>query len=180
MKPTTDYDDKMRIHAATVAYRQRRLSRRDLLKYLGAASVALRSARSFAPRAMASPAAVSLLQDSPVPADVTRFLTDVGGQFKGTTIKVVTEDTPPGTAITVSFRNSGGSARVHVADEGPGIAPEQQAKIFEPYETSAPAGEGIGLGLAIARRLARSMGGDIELESAPGQGSRFTLVLPAV
>jgi signal transduction histidine kinase len=87
---------------------------------------------------------------------------------------------PPGTAITVSFRNSGGSARVHVADEGPGIAPEQQAKIFEPYETSAPAGEGIGLGLAIARRLARSMGGDIELESAPGQGSRFTLVLPAV
>ena len=85
----------------------------------------------------------------------------------------------PGTAITISFRNSGGSARVHVADEGPGIAPEQQAKIFEPYETSAPAGEGIGLGLAIARRLARSMGGDIELESAPGQGSRFTLVLPA-
>jgi signal transduction histidine kinase len=87
---------------------------------------------------------------------------------------------PPGTAITVSFRNSGGSARVQVADEGPGIAPDQQAKIFEPYETSAPAGEGIGLGLAIARRLARSMGGDIELESAPGQGSRFTLVLPAV
>jgi len=85
----------------------------------------------------------------------------------------------PGTAITISFRNSGGSARVHVADEGPGIASEQQAKIFEPYETSAPAGEGIGLGLAIARRLARSMGGDIELESAPGQGSRFTLVLPA-
>ena len=36
MKPTTDYDDKMRIHAATVAYRQGRLSRRDLLKYLGA------------------------------------------------------------------------------------------------------------------------------------------------
>jgi signal transduction histidine kinase len=86
---------------------------------------------------------------------------------------------PRGTAITVSFSNSGGSARITVADEGPGIAPDQQARIFEPYETSAPAGEGMGLGLAIARRLARSMGGDIELESAPGQGSRFTLVLPA-
>jgi hypothetical protein len=48
---------------------------------------------------MASPAAASLLQDSPVPADVTAFLTDVGGQFKGTTTKVVTENTPPGTAI---------------------------------------------------------------------------------
>ncbi len=81
MKPTTDYDDKMRIHAATVAYRRGRLSRRDLLKYLGAAGVALGSARALAPRAMASPAAVSLLQDSPVPVDVTTFLTDGGRQF---------------------------------------------------------------------------------------------------
>jgi len=86
---------------------------------------------------------------------------------------------PPATAVTVSFDNSGGSARVHVADEGPGIAPEHQDRIFEPYETAAPAGEGSGLGLAISRRLARAMGGDIELDSAPGQGSRFTLVLPA-
>lgn len=87
---------------------------------------------------------------------------------------------PPGTVVTVSFDNSGGSARVHVADEGPGIAAEHQARIFEPYETAAPAGDGIGLGLAIARRLARGMGGDIELASSPGEGSRFTLVLPAV
>jgi signal transduction histidine kinase len=86
---------------------------------------------------------------------------------------------PPATAVTVSFDSSGGSARVHVADEGPGIAPEHQDRIFEPYETAAPAGEGSGLGLAISRRLARAMGGDIELDSAPGQGSRFTLVLPA-
>ena len=74
--------------------RQGRLSRRDLLKYLGAAGVALASARFFTSRALASPAAVSLLQDSPVLADVTMFLTDFGGQLKGTTIKVVTENTP--------------------------------------------------------------------------------------
>lgn len=86
---------------------------------------------------------------------------------------------PQGTAVTISFENSSGSARVHVADEGPGIAQEDQARIFEPYETAAADGDGIGLGLAIARRLARGMGGDIELESAPGRGSRFTLVLPA-
>ena len=86
---------------------------------------------------------------------------------------------PPQTAVTVSFENSGGSARVHVADEGPGIAAEHQSRIFEPYETAASECEGSGLGLAISRRLARSMGGDIELDSAPGKGSRFTLVLPA-
>lgn len=85
----------------------------------------------------------------------------------------------PGTGITISFENSGGSVRVHVADEGPGIAPEHQQRIFEPFETVKPGGDGIGLGLAIARRLARGMGGDIELKSAPGDGARFTLVLPA-
>ncbi len=87
---------------------------------------------------------------------------------------------PIGTAVTISLENSGGSARVHVADEGPGIPPDQQERIFEPFQTGASDGDGIGLGLAIARRLARAMGGNIELRSAPGEGSRFTLVLPAV
>ena len=104
MKPTTDYDAKMRIHAATVAYRRGRLSRRDLLKYLGTAGVALGTGRSFAPRAMASPTAVRVVHGSPVPADVTTFLTEVGGQFKGTTIKVVTENTPPGTVISTLMK----------------------------------------------------------------------------
>ena len=99
MHPTTDVDDKMRIHAATAAYRQGRLSRRALLNALAAAGVALGAARRGASRAMASPAAVRLLQESPAPADVTAFLTDVGGRFTGTTIRVVTENTPPGDAI---------------------------------------------------------------------------------
>ncbi len=99
VKPTTDYDDKMLIHAATAAYRQGRLSRRDLLKYVGAGGVALGAGRSSAVQAMASPAAASVHQASPVPADVTSFLSDVGRQFEGTTIRVVTEDTPPGNAI---------------------------------------------------------------------------------
>jgi len=61
VKPTTECNDKMRIQAATVAYSQGRLSRRDYLKGLGAAGVALGSGRSFAPRTTASPAAASLL-----------------------------------------------------------------------------------------------------------------------
>jgi len=61
----------------------------------------------------------------------------------------------------------------------PGIAPGDQKRIFERYERVGTAPDGSGLGLAIARRLARSMGGDIGVESVPGAGSRFTLVLPS-
>ena len=83
-----------------------------------------------------------------------------------------------GTILVVQARR-GDMATVTIADEGPGIAPEDQQRIFERYERIGDSPGGVGLGLAIARRLATSMGGDIELESAPGEGARFTLVLPA-
>jgi signal transduction histidine kinase len=67
---------------------------------------------------------------------------------------------------------------VSVADEGPGIDQADHERIFERYERIGDTPGGIGLGLAISRRLARSMGGDIELVSALGQGARFTLLLP--
>ncbi len=85
----------------------------------------------------------------------------------------------PQTAVTISFERSGSAAMVHVADEGPGIDPADQDRIFQPFQKASEGDEGSGLGLAIARRLARAMGGDIQLHSAPGEGSRFTLVLPA-
>ena len=69
--------------------------------------------------------------------------------------------------------------RPHVSDQGPGIDPADQQRIFERFERVKGGEGGTGLGLAIARRLAHSMGGDILLDSAPGQGSRFTLTLPA-
>jgi len=83
------------------------------------------------------------------------------------------------TAVTLSFEKAGGSVLVHVADEGPGIEPGDQQRIFEPFEQANGGNGGSGLGLAISRRLARGMGGDIRLESRPGQGARFTLVLSA-
>lgn len=86
---------------------------------------------------------------------------------------------PEGTAVTVSFENSGGSAMVHVRDQGPGIDPADQERIFGRFEKAGGGSVGTGLGLSIARRLARSMGGDIRLQSRVGEGSRFTLVLPA-
>jgi signal transduction histidine kinase len=72
---------------------------------------------------------------------------------------------------------------VQVEDTGAGIAPEQMERVFEPF-VQVESGytrrhEGAGLGLAISRRLARSMGGEVTAQSEPGTGSRFTLWLPA-
>jgi signal transduction histidine kinase len=73
-----------------------------------------------------------------------------------------------------------------VADTGPGIGPEDQARLFEPFSRlemshprGAPGPEGTGLGLAITRRLCRLLGGEVTVESAPGEGSTFTMQLPA-
>jgi signal transduction histidine kinase len=83
-----------------------------------------------------------------------------------------------GTVALVVERREG-MVVASVADEGPGIAEADQGRIFERYERVGDTPGGIGLGLAISRRLARSMGGDIELQSAAGEGARFTLILPA-
>jgi len=71
-------------------------------------------------------------------------------------------------------------AAVIVADQGKGIAAADQERIFDKFERVDPAEPGgTGLGLYIARRLARAMGGDVAVDSAPGQGARFTFTLPA-
>lgn len=73
-----------------------------------------------------------------------------------------------------------GMVAIEVADTGPGIAPEDQERIFEEFEqTGSGSGKsGTGLGLAISRRLAELLGGSLEVESEPGVGSRFVLTLP--
>jgi anti-sigma regulatory factor (Ser/Thr protein kinase) len=86
---------------------------------------------------------------------------------------------PDGSTVRLSFDRTPASASVTVADEGPGIEPGDQQRIFERFERVQSQEGGTGLGLAISRRLARSMGGDVTLESAPGQGARFTLTLPS-
>ena len=86
---------------------------------------------------------------------------------------------PEGSTVAISFEVSGHQVQAHVADNGPGIDPADQQRIFERFQRAKTTEDGSGLGLAIARRLARSMGGDITLDSTPGQGARFTLSLPA-
>jgi len=81
--------------------------------------------------------------------------------------------------IWVRVDEEAGRARAIVADLGGGIALEDQERIFERFERlGLSGGEGSGLGLYISRRLARAMDGDVTVDSAPGQGARFTLDLP--
>ncbi|HET7426356.1 MAG TPA: ATP-binding protein, partial [Gemmatimonadales bacterium] len=91
--------------------------------------------------------------------------------------------TAPGGEVRVHcVSRPGGVVAISVADTGVGIAPEKLASVFEPFvqvdQRLTRPNEGVGLGLAISRELARGMGGDLTAESAPGVGSTFTLRLP--
>jgi signal transduction histidine kinase len=78
----------------------------------------------------------------------------------------------------VTRHDSGGTVTVEVADSGPGIPADTIERIFEPFFTTRPAGEGTGLGLAISRRIAEDLGGALGVESVPGRGATFRVVLP--
>jgi PAS domain S-box-containing protein len=90
--------------------------------------------------------------------------------------------TEPGGRVEVSCAPHGDRVLVRVADSGIGIPDDKQSAIFEPFvqvdARLARVQEGVGLGLAISRDLARGMHGDLTVESAPGAGSTFTLALP--
>ena len=80
----------------------------------------------------------------------------------------------------VSLRTTRQDDAVHVSvsDDGPGIPAENLERIFDPFFTTKDVGEGTGLGLSTAFQLVRSHGGRIRVESQPGQGTRFEVVLP--
>ncbi|ALH80209.1 sensor histidine kinase [Sphingopyxis macrogoltabida] len=87
---------------------------------------------------------------------------------------------PDHSQIWIRVDRDGDRAMVTVADQGQGIDADQQAVVFEKFERLGRTDSGgSGLGLYIARRLARAMDGELTVDSAPGQGARFTLSLPA-
>jgi len=86
--------------------------------------------------------------------------------------------TPDGGRVSLALAQSNGAVSVSVEDTGPGIKQQERERIFRPFWSRD--GAGTGLGLAIARELAVALGGRIVLESEPGEGSRFDLVLPAL
>ena len=85
-----------------------------------------------------------------------------------------------GSEVAVRIGRQGDTAEVEVADDGPGIPAEHRPHVFERFykADAARSGGGTGLGLAIAQENARLLGGEIEVWSEPGAGTRFTLHVP--
>ncbi|AKQ69919.1 Sensory box histidine kinase [Myxococcus hansupus] len=114
------------------------------------------------------------LDVEPVDVDPER-LGLVLGNLVGNGVKY----TPPGGEVEVRVSREARGVRFEVRDTGEGIAPEQQARIFEKFYRApgAPSG-GAGLGLSIAKDIVQAHGGDIGVVSAPGQGSTFWFTVP--
>jgi len=91
------------------------------------------------------------------------------------------QHTEPGDVIALGSAHEGGRVRWWVRDTGPGVAPEDAERIFERFQRGGQVRgpEGSGLGLSIVRAIATAHGGRVRLDSEPGEGATFTLVLPA-
>lgn len=97
--------------------------------------------------------------------------------FIGNAVRYAPEDTA--IFVETAIDRESGTARVTVADQGPGIAPDDHARIFDKFERLGRRDHGgSGLGLYISNRLARAMDGTVDIDSAPGEGARFSLILP--
>jgi two-component system sensor histidine kinase HydH len=86
------------------------------------------------------------------------------------------EATPPGGSVTVSVAKGAKGHSIEVRDTGTGIAAEDLAKVFDLYFTTKP--QGTGVGLAVTQQIVSAHGGTIEVDSAPGRGTRMTVRLP--
>jgi two-component system NtrC family sensor kinase len=114
---------------------------------------------------------------APGPLDI---VTD-GNQIKQVLLNVLNNAAdaiqPPG-RITITTARAAEGISVGIADTGKGISPEKMGRIFIPFFTTKGVGKGTGLGLSVSLGIVRSLGGRILVESLPGRGSVFTVMLP--
>ncbi|WP_128892693.1 sensor histidine kinase KdpD [Erythrobacter sp. HKB08] len=138
--------------------------------------VARRAIGILSVRAKENGIAIAAPAEEPVPATAEfRRVLQILLNLLGNAIRYSAE----GTTVTVSTKRLKSRSRIIVADEGPGLDEEEQARVFEKFERLGRKGDGgSGLGLYISRRIARAMGGELTVKSAPGEGARFILDLP--
>ena len=113
--------------------------------------------------------------------ELPEILTD-GNQLRQVVLNIINNGVDalnrnPG-RITIETTHDNSYVNIAITDTGCGISPENLAKIFMPFHTTKAVGKGTGLGLSVSYGIIKSLGGKIEVESAVGQGSTFTIVLP--
>jgi signal transduction histidine kinase len=126
--------------------------------------------------ATAETQAVALLQEIPPEIELPLDRSRMERAFVNLIANAL-EAMPDGGEVRISARVDHDAALVEVSDNGPGIAPEIRSKLFQPF-VSAGKRNGLGLGLALSRQTVLEHGGDMWVESTPGQGARFLFRLP--
>ena len=85
---------------------------------------------------------------------------------------------PQGGKFKLSVEQSGESVLILMTDNGPGIPESAMAKIFQPFFTTKPTGQGTGLGLSLSYDIVKAHGGELTFETKEGEGTVFTIHLP--
>lgn len=159
-----------------------RRSRVDLNTVVGY----LLTTRRYALEARGIEATIELAPDlPPVLADRTQLeqvLLNLIVNAEQALREVADSPSPAGRSPRLTVRTWSDESRVSVeiSDSGPGIPPEALSRIWDPFWTTKPEGEGTGLGLSVAHSIVTAHGGTIEVESAPVLGTRFVVALPTL
>ncbi|HET7804422.1 MAG TPA: GAF domain-containing protein [Pseudolabrys sp.] len=115
------------------------------------------------------------------PQDITRVLLNliVNGFYAATKRKAEAGGNGYEPTLTAATRSLGDSVEIRIRDNGTGIPPDVREKIFNPFFTTKPAGEGTGLGLSLSHDIVvKQHGGSIEVDTAPGEFTEFRVILP--
>lgn len=152
---------------------------RDRVDLLGLASDAVHDAQSVAPGRVIAMEVFDGPGTPEVLGDEARLR-----QVLANLVANALQHTPPSAAVTVRVGTEAGDAVVEVADEGPGMRPDDAQRVFERFyradASRTRASGGTGLGLSIVDSLVRAHGGRVTVTTAPGEGCRFRLALPRV
>jgi signal transduction histidine kinase len=163
-----DLLDLARFRAGKIRLARRRIDARDL------AQDALMPIEPLA--AMREQRLEMTLPDQPVMIDADRRRLE---QALLNLLSNASKFGPPGSVVGLALDGAEGNARFEVRDSGPGISLEDQARLFERFFVGeGDRAGGVGLGLPTALAIAQAHGGGIEVDSVPGAGSRFSLVVP--
>jgi signal transduction histidine kinase len=115
-----------------------------------------------------------------VPQDIGRVLLNVINNafqaINNSELKIQNPGFKP--SVTVSTKSVGDKIEISINDNGPGIPDSIKEKIFQPFFTTKPTGQGTGLGLSMSYDIVKAHGGEIKVDSALGRGTMFIVSLP--